>query len=61
MNIREVIARNTAYNAAGRIWDAVVSLVLVAYIVHRIVERLVFRADPKQEQALQVGLGQEAG
>jgi len=36
VNIREVIARNTAYNAAGRIWDAIVSLVLVAYIVHRI-------------------------
>jgi O-antigen/teichoic acid export membrane protein len=34
--IRETVARNTAYNAAGRVWDAVVSLVLIAYIVSRI-------------------------
>lgn len=36
MTIRDTIARNTAFNAAGRGWDAVVGLVLVAYIVSRI-------------------------
>src|SRR5690606_25010582 len=34
--LREVIARNTAYNALGRAWEAVASLVLVAYIVARV-------------------------
>ncbi len=34
--IRGVIARNTVFNAAGRGWDAVLGLVLVAYIVGRI-------------------------
>lgn len=36
MALREVIARNTAYNALGRVWEAVAGLVLVAYIVARV-------------------------
>src|SRR5690242_5216151 len=36
MALREVIARNTAYNALGRVWEATASLVLVAYIVARV-------------------------
>ena len=35
MPAREVVLRNTAFNAAGRLWDAAASLVLVAYIVNR--------------------------
>jgi len=34
--LREVIARNTAYNALGRAWEALASLVLIAYIVARV-------------------------
>lgn len=36
MSVRETIARNTVFNAAGRGWDAVVGLVLVAYIVAKV-------------------------
>jgi len=36
MKLREVIARNTVFNAAGRSWEAFVSLFLIAYIVARI-------------------------
>ncbi len=32
MSIRRTIARNTAFNAAGRTWEAVAGLVLTAYI-----------------------------
>lgn len=34
MTVKQTIARNTAFNAAGRLWDAIIGLVLVAYIVH---------------------------
>ncbi|MBI5093921.1 MAG: oligosaccharide flippase family protein [Candidatus Hydrogenedentes bacterium] len=33
MSIRQTIARNTAYNAAGRLWDALSSLLLMRYVV----------------------------
>ena len=36
MSIRETIARNTLFNALGRIWDALLGLVLIAYIVSQI-------------------------
>ncbi len=36
MALREVIARNTAYNALGRAWEAVAGLILVAYVVARV-------------------------
>ncbi len=36
MALREVIARNTVYNALGRVWEAVAGLFLVAYIVARV-------------------------
>ena len=36
MSIRETIARNTGFNAAGRVWEALVSLALIAYIVSQI-------------------------
>lgn len=36
MSIRETIARNTGFNAAGRFWEALVSLALIAYIVSQI-------------------------
>lgn len=36
MALREVIARNTAYNALGRAWEAVTGLALVAYVVARV-------------------------
>lgn len=36
MSIRETIARNTLFNALGRVWDAVLGLVLIAYIVSQI-------------------------
>lgn len=36
MSVRETITRNTVFNAAGRSWDAIVALVLVAYIVARV-------------------------
>ncbi|HIJ66099.1 MAG TPA: oligosaccharide flippase family protein [Candidatus Hydrogenedentes bacterium] len=32
MSVRSTLARNTAFNAAGRLWEAVVGLVLVPYI-----------------------------
>jgi len=36
MTVRNVIARNTAFNAAGRIWEAVINILLTAYIVPRL-------------------------
>jgi len=36
MALREVIARNTAYNALGRVCEAVAGLILVAYVVARV-------------------------
>ena len=33
MSIRDTIARNTGFNAAGRLWEALVALVLTRYIV----------------------------
>lgn len=36
MPVGETIARNTIFNGLGRAWEAIVSLVLVAYIVSRI-------------------------
>jgi len=36
MSSRETIARNTAFNGLGRLWEAAVGLVLIAYIVSRL-------------------------
>ena len=36
MSVRNVIARNTAFNMAGRIWDAASNIVLTAYIVPQV-------------------------
>jgi O-antigen/teichoic acid export membrane protein len=36
MSIKQTIARNTMFNGLGRIWEAAVGLVLVAYIVNRL-------------------------
>jgi O-antigen/teichoic acid export membrane protein len=36
MSVRETVARNTTYNAAGRILEAVISLVLARYIVGQV-------------------------
>lgn len=36
MSSREILARNTLFNAGGRTWDGVVSLVIVAYLVWRL-------------------------
>ena len=36
MSIRQTIARNTFFNAGGRVWEALVGLVLIAYIVQRL-------------------------
>lgn len=36
MSVRQTLARNTAFNAGGRIWGGIVSLVLVSYIVPKI-------------------------
>ncbi|MCH7960013.1 MAG: polysaccharide biosynthesis protein [Candidatus Hydrogenedentes bacterium] len=36
MSVARTIARNTAFNGLGRAWEAVVGLVLVAYIVSRV-------------------------
>lgn len=36
MSVRRTIAHNTAYNAAGRIWEALVGLGLTVYIIDRI-------------------------
>ncbi|MCH8204858.1 MAG: flippase [Candidatus Hydrogenedentes bacterium] len=36
MSVRETIARNTGFNALGRVWEALVSLALIAYIVSQI-------------------------
>lgn len=36
MSVRKTIAHNTVFNAAGRIWEAVVGLALTAYIIHRV-------------------------
>ncbi len=36
MSIRKTIAHNTAYNAAGRIWEALVSIGLTVYIIDTI-------------------------
>ncbi len=38
MALRDTIARNTAFNMAGRIWEALLSLVLIPYIIARIGE-----------------------
>jgi len=34
--VRKTLARNTAYNAAGRLWEAASGLVLTAYVIERI-------------------------
>ena len=36
MSVRRTLTRNTAFNAAGRFWDAASGLVLQAYILDRI-------------------------
>jgi len=36
MSVRETIVRNTGFNALGRVWEALVGLVLIAYIVSQI-------------------------
>ncbi len=36
MSIRKTLARNTTFNAAGRVWEAVANIVLVAYVVPRL-------------------------
>ncbi len=36
MSVRKTIAYNTVFNALGRIWEALVGLVLTVYIVHRL-------------------------
>jgi len=36
MSVRETIARNTAYNTLGKVWEAIVGLILIAYIVSRL-------------------------
>ncbi len=36
MSLRETIARNTFFNALGRVWEAILSLILVAYIVSQV-------------------------
>lgn len=36
MSIREKLARNTMFNGLGRVWEALVSLFLIAYIVSKL-------------------------
>ena len=36
MSDRRTIARNTAFNAAGRIWEAVAAIGLTIYIIDRV-------------------------
>ena len=36
MSVRRVLARNTAFNAAGRLWEAASTLVLTRYILDRV-------------------------
>jgi O-antigen/teichoic acid export membrane protein len=36
MSVRDTVARNTAFNAAGRFWEAAIGLVLTPYIVGHI-------------------------
>lgn len=36
MSVKQTIARNTLFNGLGRVWEAIVSLVLVAYIVSQL-------------------------
>lgn len=36
MSVRETIARNTAFNAAGRFWEALVALILTPYVVAKV-------------------------
>lgn len=36
MSVKQTIARNTLFNGLGRFWDAIIGLVLVAYIVSRL-------------------------
>lgn len=36
MSIRKTLARNTSFNAAGRIWEAVISLILIRYVTDHI-------------------------
>jgi len=36
VSLQQTLARNTAYNVAGRFWEAVVALILTPYIIERI-------------------------
>ena len=36
MSIKRTIAHNTAYNAAGRCWEAIAGIVLTVYIIERV-------------------------
>lgn len=36
MSIRRTLARNTTFNAAGRMWEAIANIILVGYVVPRI-------------------------
>ena len=36
MSVRRTIAHNTVFNAAGRIWEAVLGLALAAYVIDRV-------------------------
>ncbi len=36
MSVARTIARNTAFNAAGRMWEAVCNIILAAYIVQKV-------------------------
>jgi len=36
MSVRRTLARNTAFNALGRLWEALAGIVLTAYIVERL-------------------------
>lgn len=36
MSVRRTIARNTIFNALGRVWEALISLVLTWYVVQRV-------------------------
>jgi len=36
MSVRRTLARNTAWNAAGRLWEALAGLILIRYIIERV-------------------------
>lgn len=36
MSVRRTVVRNTAFNAAGRLWEAITNLFLTAYVVPRV-------------------------